>query len=210
MSLVQIPIIQFLKQRIPDYQRLPRPEVWNRVESLRKRGDIRGLVPAEAGEAGIKLGPSKRERVFYGFVEIDHATSDPDAKAHRPAAPVLRMPKYSTAGAGGDEFFLSHLAMDVAAHFKEIEPEYRTRHDGQGALAQEVQRFVDHSIAAWRGVKPRSASSATKAPAASAAPKGSLSRKLAHVKALRKEGKDSYTPKGGPTYVRMLQGGSPQ
>lgn len=216
MSLTRIPVIQFLKQRFPGYQQLPRSELWNGIALLRQSGEIRGLVPAQEGEQGIKLGPTKRQRVFIAFVEIGGATAASDIGASRRGAPPrLDMPRYTTVGIGRDEFFRSHLELQVAAHFKAVEPRYRGRDNGQAELAQEVQRFVNRAIAEWRGEDPDAVATskrnaASKGASGPPAKKSPVAAKLARAKALRKAGKDSYTPKGGPTFVRILQGGSPQ
>jgi hypothetical protein len=125
----------------------------------------------------------------------------------------LRLPRYSVARTRGDEFFRSHLELEVVAHFSAVEPQFRCRNNGQAELELEIQRFVDRAIAVWRGEDPdKPVVPKTKQNAKGATPdpkRSRLSAKLARAKALRKEGKDTYTPKGGPAFIRILQGGVP-
>jgi hypothetical protein len=75
MSHVKSPIARFLGMRVPGCTRYSPAELWSRIQSLQRSGEISRLVRAGPGEQGLTMGPTKRERLVYSFVEIGGTTS---------------------------------------------------------------------------------------------------------------------------------------
>jgi hypothetical protein len=160
-----VPIIEYLKRRIPRYKALGKERLWRELEERIEQGEIQGLVPVSGqvhdGQK-IKLGPTKPERRFFGFVQVavvagsahrDTTTARPPEAVPKPAT-RLPLPKYATPGVSRDEFFLAHLDLEARAHYKAIEPQYRAHENGSHLLAEALQHFVDQCIADHRGKPP--------------------------------------------------------